>query len=164
MRRHRANKVIDGRGYRGHAVHRESCISTTIDISMTSPKKQSSKRTIDQVEEKQNEETKNEAKKEEDKPTAGEPDKDASNHKMNEKEEPVSKKAKTNAKSGESKENSANSAKSGSKRATRSSAKSGTTQHQPKAIIQFLLSDEAITMLDQLETNDADDLQFPRDR
>lgn len=52
----------------------------------------------------------------------------------------------------------------GSRRATRSAAKTASATHESKAIIQFMLSDDAVKLLDQLGTDDADGFQFPRDR
>jgi hypothetical protein len=113
----------------------------------------STKRNIDQVEQKSSDET-----KEEDQRIDNAKDKDhQSDGSVPEKAEPASKKIKTKSKAKES------DAKSNSKRATRSSGKTA-SKHDSKAIIKFLLSDDAITMLDQLETSDNGDFQFPRDR
>lgn len=140
----------------------EPHLSTTAQASnMTSPKKQPSKRSIDQVEETRDDETKVNEKKVGNEAKAGEAAEDASANNPDGKAEPASKKAKTKVKPSESKDDTE---KSVSKRATRSSAKSASSKHQPKAIIQFLLSDEAIALLDQLETDTTDDFQFPRDR
>jgi hypothetical protein len=119
------------------------------------PKKSSAstKRNIDQVEQKTNDDTKNEDQK----INNGEDGNHQSDGSVPEKAEPASKKVKTKSKVKES------DAKPNSKRATRSSVKTA-SKHDSKAIIQFLLSDDAITMLDQLETSDNGDFQFPRDR
>lgn len=70
--------------------------------------------------------------------------------------EPPSKKRKTSSKARAGKE-------SQLKRSTRSSVKTESS-HEPKAIIKFLLSDEAFKLLDQLPGVDADGFQYPRDR
>jgi hypothetical protein len=70
--------------------------------------------------------------------------------------EPPSKKRKTLSKAG-----AANASQT--KRSTRSSVKTESS-HEPKAIIKFLLSDEAFKLLDQLPGVDADGFQYPRDR
>lgn len=122
------------------------------------PKKSSAstKRDIDQVEQKSADEVKNEDQKIDD----GEVEDHQSGTDVQETAEPASKKVKTKGKTKESKESDG---KPNSKRATRSSAKTA-SKHDSKAIIKFLLSDDAITMLDQLETSDSSDFQFPGDR
>ncbi|KAJ9093829.1 hypothetical protein QFC20_007042 [Naganishia adeliensis] len=107
---------------------------------MTSPKKSpnkaNSKRTIGKVQ-KEDENAKPEAEIAEDKR------KDDGDATPSNKEEPTSEPA--------------------SKKRKTSSAKTESAQ-EPKAIIEFLLSDDAFNLLDQLQTVDADGFQYPRDR
>ncbi|KAJ9100736.1 hypothetical protein QFC19_005475 [Naganishia cerealis] len=53
--------------------------------------------------------------------------------------------------------------KQGSGRSTRNS-KVKPSSHEPKKIVQFLLSDKAIDMLDQLDSENEGDFHFPKDR
>lgn len=120
---------------------------------MSNRKKPSSttKRAVDQAESKE-EDTKPETETTE----AEHKDVVETDNKEEPTSEPASKKRKTSA------SNTAGD-RPHSKRATRSSAKTGSS-HEPKAIIEFLLSDEAFKLLDQLQTVDADGFKFPRDR
>lgn len=123
---------------------------------MTSPKKSpnksKSKRTIGKVQ-KEDENAKPEAEIAEDK---GRDDGDAiSSNKEEPTSEPASKKRKTSDKPA--------ARAAHTKRATRSSAKTESAQ-EPKAIIEFLLSDDAFNLLDQLQTAGADGFQYPRGR
>lgn len=125
---------------------------------MTSPKRSPPpKRSIDQVDQAEDDVTKTEAEDIDNEGKEG----DSADVNPKGKAEPAPKKRKASARP---KETTHNPTKATAKRATRSSAKSRSSKHEPKAVIQFLLSDEAISMLDQLETDDSNDFQFPRDR
>lgn len=123
----------------------------------TEAKEKHEKRSIEQVE-AEDEQAQEETRKEElvDKQEDGGDESAGKQEEQKQEVEPTSKKRKI--KSTETAE-----VKQTARRTTRNS-KPKPSSRGPKEIIQFLLSDKALEMLDQLESGEDTDFLFPRDR